>query len=230
MAGAFSSAFSSAFDVGAAATNVLTIASQPSVGVSTVALGTITVQSDDSAFTGNVTLAIATGSGSLSGTLVVAAVAGTATFTNVIITGTGAHTLTASASGHTSATTTTITVAAIALAVDGQPVIAYDADVMSGISVSSNVPTSTATVTVAKQSGSGSLSGTTSKAMVGGQVLFSDLVITGTGAHVLRFTATGHTLVDSATITVNSGDPPVSTGNDRRRRRTIGMISLWRVR
>lgn len=64
----------------------------------------------DSGFTGNVTVAIATGTGVLSGTTVKAAVAGVATFTNLVITGTGAHTLSATATSYTSATSATVAV------------------------------------------------------------------------------------------------------------------------
>lgn len=112
------------------------------------------------------------------------------------------------------------------LTITSQPVVGYDADVLAGISLESGDPTSTATVTAAIQSGSGTLSGTTAKAMVGGAVLFGDLEIAGTGAHVLRFTATGHTLVDSATITINAGDPPVSDSSARKRRRVAGMVMM----
>jgi hypothetical protein len=72
----------------------------------------IVVTSSNSAFTGNVTLAIASGSGTLAGTTTVAAVAGVATFSNVRLQGSGSHTLTASASGHSSDTSAAFKVAA----------------------------------------------------------------------------------------------------------------------
>ncbi|WP_353267024.1 hypothetical protein [Gemmatimonas sp.] len=71
----------------------------------------IVVTSSNSAFTGNVTLAIASGSGTLAGTTTVAAVAGVATFSNVRVQGSGSHTLTASASGHSSDTSAAFKVA-----------------------------------------------------------------------------------------------------------------------
>jgi hypothetical protein len=222
--GEYSSEYSSEYDVGGAPTNVLTFGTQPTTGVTTVALGTIVVTSDDGTFTGNVTLTIATGSGSLSGTTVVAAVAGVATFTNVIITGTGAHTLQAAASGHAVDISDTITVAAIALSVVSQPTVAYNGYVMGNVVIASNNPASTATVTIAKQSGSGTLSGTTAKAMTAGVVTFDDLQIAGTGAHVLRATATGHTLVDLSSFTVLDEAPPVIGGGGSRRRRRIAAF------
>lgn len=48
------------------------------------------------AYTGNITVSLSSGTGVLSGTLTVAASAGVATFSNVIITGSGSHTLVAS--------------------------------------------------------------------------------------------------------------------------------------
>lgn len=64
-------------------------------------------------FTGNVTLAVntVTGSHSLGGTVTVAAVAGVATFSGVTDTGSGNGTLTATATGYTSATSASFTTA-----------------------------------------------------------------------------------------------------------------------
>ena len=64
-------------------------------------------------FTSNVVAAIASGTGTLSGTTTVAAVAGVATFTNLVITGTaGAFTLRFTPSGLTAATSNALTVTA----------------------------------------------------------------------------------------------------------------------
>jgi hypothetical protein len=70
-------------------------------GTSGVALSpfTVTARQFDATtatdYTGTITVSLSSGSGVLSGTLAVAAVAGVATFGNVIITGTGDHTLVA---------------------------------------------------------------------------------------------------------------------------------------
>jgi hypothetical protein len=64
----------------------------------------------------------------------------------------------------------------------------------------------TGNVTAAIASGSGSLSGTTTVAAVSGDATFSNLIITGTGAHTLDFNAAGHDEVVSSSITI--ADPP----------------------
>lgn len=71
----------------------------------------IVVESSDTAFTGNVTLAKASGSGTLAGILTVAAVSGVATFSNVRMQGSGEHTLVASAADHTNETSAAFKVA-----------------------------------------------------------------------------------------------------------------------
>lgn len=70
--------------------------------------------STNTSFTGNVTLAVntVTGSHALGGTTTVAAVAGVATFTTVTDTGSGNGTLTATATGYSSATSSSFTTAA----------------------------------------------------------------------------------------------------------------------
>jgi hypothetical protein len=65
------------------------------------------------------------------------------------------------------------------------------------------VTTSTAVVTVSKASGSGTLSGTTTATAVAGVATFTNLVITGTGDHVLTFTSETLTAVNSETLTVS---------------------------
>lgn len=62
----------------------------------------------DLTFSGNVTL-ILLGSGTLSGTTSVAAVAGVATFTNLVITGIGSATLLAVATGYNSVNSISVT-------------------------------------------------------------------------------------------------------------------------
>jgi hypothetical protein len=92
------------------------------------------------------------------------------------------------------------------LTIDSQPSTATSGEAMANIVVESSDTASTATVTATIASGSGSLSGTTSVAMVAGVATFSNLIITGTGAHTLAFNATGHDEVVSSTITVSA--PP----------------------
>jgi hypothetical protein len=92
------------------------------------------------------------------------------------------------------------------LTIDSQPSTATSGAPMGTVVVESSDTASTATVTATIASGSGSLSGTTSGAMVAGEITFSNLIITGTGAHTLAFNATGHDEVISSTITVS--EPP----------------------
>lgn len=61
---------------------------------------------------------------------------------------------------------------------------------------------STATVTVSKASGSGTLSGDTSVDAVAGVLTFADLEITGTGAHTLAFASSGLAGVTSESFDV----------------------------
>lgn len=69
--------------------------------------------------------------------------------------------------------------------------------------------TSTANVVAAKASGSGTLSGTTTKAAVDGVATFTDLAITGTGSHTLVFTSTG--LASATSSSFNVGGPDLWT-------------------
>ena len=146
------------------------------------------------------------------GTATVNAVNGVATFTTVGLSGTaGSYTLTFAASGLTSATqaitltpgtasqlviTTQPAGATSGTAFTTQPVVAIrDA-------AGNTVTSSTLAVTVAKASGSGTLSGTTTVNAVNGIATFSGLTITGSGAHTLAFNATGVTGATSNSITV----------------------------
>ena len=64
----------------------------------------------DPAYTGDITLSIATGTGTLGGTVTRAAVAGVATFTDITFSSAGSFTLNANATGLTQATSTSITI------------------------------------------------------------------------------------------------------------------------
>ncbi len=168
-----------------------------------------------------VTASIATGtSGSLSGATAVTNTNGAATFSNLTIIGSGAYSLRFSATGLTSVASSTVTVSssgagsATRLGITTQP---------GGIATSGAalVPQPTlqlqdaggnavsqagVSVTAAIASGSGALSGTTTiPTNANGAASFPNLAITGSGAHTLRFTATGLSGVTSSTISVTSG-------------------------
>lgn len=159
----------------------------------------------------SVTAAIASGSGTLGGTATqVTDGSGYATFTNLLINGTGAHTLSFSATGWNQVVSNTITVQASAstLAISQQP----SASVALGVAfaqqpiilANNGSPVAGVLVTAAIASGPGTLGGTVTATTNGsGLATFTNLSIGGvSGAHTLRFTATGWGAVVSNSITV----------------------------
>ena len=146
--------------------------------------------------------------------MTVNAVGGVATFTDLQISGlVGAHTLqfatTTPALNVTSGSFVLAAGTPAQLVVTTQPAgavsgAAFTAQPVVAIrDASNNVTTSTAAVTVAKLSGTGVLSGTLTVNAVNGMATFTDLTITGTGAHTLQFTTTTPALsVNSASFTV----------------------------
>jgi len=164
-----------------------------------------------------VTVAKASGSGTLTkeggGTLTATASSGLATFSGLKIVGTGAHTLIFTAVGLSSDTTGSFTIgvgtanqlvvttppsgADNDVAFTGQPVIAIKDS--GGNTVTTDSSTE---VTVAKASGSGTLSGTLTATAINGVATFSDLKIVGTGAHTLIFTSGALSSVTSTSFTV----------------------------
>ncbi len=169
-----------------------------------------------------VTAAIATGGGTLGGTLTATTSAGgAATFTNLAIAGTvGARTLTFTASGLTSATSGTVTLSAGAasqLAITTQP----SAAAQSGVAFAPQpviqiqdaagnaVSQSGVVVTAAIATGGGTLGGTvTATTSAGGTATFTSLAITGAaGPRTITFTAPSLTSVTSGTVVVGAGAP-----------------------
>src|SRR5947208_8327619 len=167
-----------------------------------------------------VTAAIATGGGTLGGTLTAATSAsGVATFTNLSLSGTaGDRTLSFSATGLAPAVSGTITVGAgvaTHLTLTTQP----SATAQSGVAFAQQpaaqlrdaagnaVSQAGVTVTAAIATGGGSLSGTATVATDGGGVAsFTNLAISGTaGDRTLSFSAPGLTQAVSGTITVSAG-------------------------
>jgi len=167
-----------------------------------------------------VTAAIATGAGTLGGTLTATTnPSGVATFTDLTITGTaGDRTLSFSASGISSATSTTVTITAAAatqLSVTTEP----SSSAQSGVAFAqqpvvqlrdpSGNPVSEAGVTVgaAIASGGGTLGGTATAITNGsGVATYTNLAISGTaGDRTLSFSASGLTAATSTTITITAG-------------------------
>src|SRR5213076_2252342 len=167
-----------------------------------------------------VTAAIATGGGTLGGTVTAATNgSGVASFTNLSISGTaGDRTLSFSATGLTPAVSGTITVgagAATQLTLTTQP----SATAQSGVAFAQQpvvqlrdgdgnaVNQAGVTITAAIATGGGTLGGTVTAATNGsGVASFTHLAITGTtGDRTLSFSATGLTPAVSGTITVGAG-------------------------
>ena len=211
---------SAAFVVSSAATQ-LALSRQPAGAVSGAAFTTQPVvelrdANNALASTSNaaVTVVLASGSGALIGTTTVNAVNGVATFTNLGISGTGTHTLSFSGAGLTSVTSAPLSVqaasgTAIKLGVSTQPSgatsgqpfsvqpIVQVRDAGNGVVVGSS-----AAVTASLASGSGALSGATTVTAASGVATFTDLTITGTGAHALTFSSTGLAAAQSASFSV----------------------------
>ncbi|MHA8104917.1 invasin domain 3-containing protein [Aquirufa nivalisilvae] len=178
--------------------------------------------------TANVTLAIGTNpaSGTLSGTLTQAAVAGEATFSNISINNTGTgYTLVASSGALTTATSNTfniVTSTPSKLTFGTQPANTVAGATMSNVTVriedaSNNlVSTATNSVTLAINTnpGSGTLSGTVTRNAVNGIATFNDLSINKTGTGY-NFSATSGVLTGTTSsnfnITPGAADATAST-------------------
>src|SRR5205823_2157840 len=167
-----------------------------------------------------VTAAIATGGGTLGGTLTATTNAsGVARFTDLSITGSaGDRTLSFSATGLSAATSGTITITAgtaTQLSITTQPSSSAHSGPASvpprrssDLDASGNpVGQTGVTVTAAIATGGGTLGGTlTATTNASGVASFTDLSITGTaGDRTLSFSATGLTAATSGTITITAG-------------------------
>lgn len=163
-----------------------------------------------------VTAAIQSGPGALGGTTVANTnAAGLASFSNLAISGTGQHVLSFTAAGLTGAQSAAFIVAAAPatqLVVTQQPAgassgLAFTQQPAVQLADAQGQPVAQAgvTVTASVSSGAGQLSGTFAVSTeAAGTATFTDLVITGTGPHVLTFSATGLTAVQSAAFNVTA--------------------------
>jgi hypothetical protein len=210
--GALTGATSAAFNISAGPATQLKFTAQPTsatAGSSIAPAITVTAydaaMNVDTAFSGNITIAIGTnpGSGSLSGTATVAASSGVATFSNLSINkaGTG-YTLTASSGALATDTSSAFNISAgsaTQVKFSVQPtdavaatsispavvVTAYDANLNVVTGYSANI-----TVAIGMNPGSGTLSGTATVAASSGVATFSNLSINKAG--------TGYTLTASS--------------------------------
>jgi uncharacterized repeat protein (TIGR03803 family) len=219
--GALTSATSSSFTVSAAAASKLAFAQQPTnVTAGSTISPSVTVQIEDASgnvVTGNtssVTLSIASGPGTLGGTLTVAAVAGVATFNNLSITTAGAYTIKAADGSLTTATSSSFTVSAAAaskLAFAQQPTnAAAGATISPAVTVDvedqyGNIVTgNTSNVTLSLASGPGTLGGTLTVAAVAGVATFSNLSITTAGAYTIKAADGALTTATSSSFTISA--------------------------
>lgn len=191
------------------------IATQPGGAVSGVFLGTqpgIQIRDGNDALvptsTAAVTAAIASGSGTLTGTTTVNAVKGVATFSDLKVNGAGAHTLVFTSPGLTSATSAvfTVTQASASLSIQTQPGGATSGAPMTiqpvvRILDNAGLPVATATsaVTAAITSGNGTVVSGGSVNAVGGVATFTALRVDGTGPQVLTFSTSNPTLLAVST-------------------------------
>ena len=224
------SATSAPFDISAARATELVFTVQPTsrtAGATITPAVQVTARNaaglTATSFTGNVTLTIATGTGTsdatLSGTRTVAAVAGVATFSSLSVDRSGSgYKLSATASGLAGATSNAFTINAGApsqLAFTGQPdstvatmPITPPVQVTVRDALGNPVKTFTGnvTITIGVDPGGGTLSGTTTVAAVAGVASFNDLSIDRTGVgYRLQATAAGLSSVTSNGFTIAPG-------------------------
>jgi len=200
-------ATSAAFDIDPGPAATLTFVAQPSPATAGLAITpSVTVTARDlggnvsTGFTGSITVAISSGSGTpgatLSGTTIISAVGGTAAYSTLTVDKSGpGYMLSASSPGLTSATSTAFTVApgvATQLAFTVQPTttvagaaITPDVTVTAQDALGNTVTGFAATITVAITSGTGTaganLSGTTTKPASAGVATFPGLRIDKAG-------------------------------------------------
>ncbi len=217
--GSLAGATSSQFSITADAATQLVVTTQPPATTTAGSTFTVVVTARDqygntaTGFGSNVSLGFGAnpGAGTLSGTTTRTPVNGVATFTGISVNKAGVgYTLIASATG-LNVTTSAFTVTAAAasqLAFGQQPSNAIvGATIAPAVTVQildqyGNLTSSTANVSIAIQTGTGTLSGTTTRAAVGGVATFNNLSINAAGNFTLRATSTGLTRVDSNSFAI----------------------------
>ena len=211
---------SSSFTITAGPANKLFFSQQPTGAASGATISpAVKVQIQDAAgnlvnTTAAVALAMTSGTGTLSGTTSVAAVAGEATFTNLSVNLAGAKTLTASSAGITNLPSSSFTITAgpaNKLFFSQQPTgAASGATISPAVKVqiqdaAGNLVNTTAAVALAMTSGTGTLSGTTSVAAVAGEATFTNLSVNLAGAKTLTASSAGITNLPSSSFTITAG-------------------------
>ena len=218
--GSLTPATSSSFAVSAASASKVVYGVEPSNATAGVADSpSITVDVEDpfgnivTTDSSNVTLAVASGPGSASGTLTVAASSGIATFSNVKLDTAGSYTLAASDGSLTPTTSSSFTVSAasaskvvygvqpsnVTAGVADSPSITVDVEDQFG----NIVTTDSSSVTLAVASGPGSLSGTVTMAASSGIATFNNVKLNTAGSYTLTASDGSLTPATSSSFTVS---------------------------
>lgn len=204
--------------------SILTITVEPPSNTNSggVFPGSMVVQIQDAngnltTSTDSVVITKATGTGTLSGTTSVPAVAGVATFSNLILTGSGAHTLLASSGALATDTSATITVAPpvpAALGIGQAPTSGTTDTALSpaptcliqdGNGQTVTGATNAVTVALGDNAEGATLSGTLTVSAIAGIATFSDLTINTVGSYTLIYTSSGLVGVTTALFDIAIG-------------------------
>jgi hypothetical protein len=176
--------------------------------------------------TAPVTATITGGSGTLTGTATIDAVAGVAAFADLAISAAGTYTITFSSPGLQSVASTPVIITppppppqvATQLGLSRQPGGAQAGAPLNPqprveVRDANNavVAGSTAAVTATITGGSGTLSGTTTMNAAAGVAAFSNLAITSPGTYTVTFSSPGLASVTSAAVTITAPPPPPAT-------------------
>lgn len=162
-----------------------------------------------------ITVARASGTGTLAGTTFMNAASGVATFTNLTLSVTGTKTLNATSPGLTTATSSSFDIlpaAATQLAFTTQPgggvsntVWAQQPVVQIRDAAGNIMTTATDPVTIVVNTGTGTIGGTATVNAVAGVATFGNLTMNLIGAKTVRATATGLTAATSASFNITAG-------------------------
>lgn len=221
-ASGLTAAVSDSFTITHAAANRLAFTTQPGGGQASAAWAQQPVVEVRDSFNNPVlnsnvviTVARASGTGTLSGTTFMNAVSGVATFTNLSLSVTGTKTLNATSPGLTTATSSSFDIlpaAATQLAFTTQPGGGVSNAVWSPQPVveirdaAGNVMTSaTDPVTIVVNTGTGTIGGTATVNAVAGVATFANLTMNLIGAKTVRATAAGLTAATSSSFTITAG-------------------------
>ena len=202
---------SGTFTIAPAAASKLVYITQPASAAAGASLGSVAVAIEDqfgnieTGDNSSVTIAVNSGPGALSGTTMVAASSGVATFSNLSLTTAGSYTLAAAdatdaLSGVISSSITISAATASKLVYISQPASAIAGTNLGSVTIAvedqyGNIETSdNSNVTLAVNSGPGSLAGTTTVAASSGVATFTSLSLATAGTYVLKASDTADAL------------------------------------